>query len=288
VSGVAVRDDSRARVLYRLPEQRRVGAGGMPSMLSMVLLAVVLFLGGLLVGRATTRGAVTDAPPAAPATTAATAPSDQAQAAPPAAATTPQAQAGEATATGRVGPSEVVNRVPVGYQHSKAGAVAAAANYAKVLSSELILDKASRRKAIDTLAAPEARARQQRAFDRAVASLVKGLGVKDGAAADGTVLLRAVPVGWRMEAYTGDRATVAIWVTSVAGSLGGPPGGVPVQEGWGTTTVKLRWVGGDWKQLESTTTEGPAPVADAATPTAASQLIPEAQEFKEFTYAPGS
>ena len=287
--GVAVGDHSRARVLYRLPEQRRLGVGGMPSMLATVLLALVLFLGGLLVGRATTRGTAAGSPPAVPATTAAAAPSDQAQAAPPAAAaTTPQAQAGEAAATGRAGPSRVVDGVPVGYQHSEAGAVAAAANYAQVLSSELILDKASRRKAIATLAAPEARARQQRAFDRAVASLTKGLGVKDGAAADGTVLLRAVPVGWRLEAYTGDRATVAIWVTSVAGSLGGPPGGVPVQEGWGTTTVELRWVGGDWKQLESTTTEGPAPVADAAAPTAASQLIPEAQEFKEFTYAPGS
>ena len=281
---MAVHDQSRARVLYRLPEQRRAGAAGMPSMLAMVLLAVVLVLGGLLVGRATT-GTVAGAPPAAPATTAATAASGQA-APPAAAATTPQAQAGEA-ATSRVGPSQVVHGVPVGYQHSEQGAVAAAANYAKVLASELILDKASRRKAIDTLAAPETRARQQRAFDRAVPSLAKGLGVTGGSA-DGTVLLRAVPVGWRLAAYTGDRATVAIWVTSVLGSLGGPPGGVPVQEGWGTTTVQLRWVGGDWKQLQSTTKEGPAPVADAATPTAASQLVPEAQEFKEFTYAPGS
>ena len=272
---MAVHDQSRARVLYRLPQQRRAGAAGMPSMLAMVLLAVVLFLGGLLVGRATTP-TVAGAPPAAPATTAAT----------PAAAAPPQAQAGEA-ATSRVGPSQVVHGVPVGYQHSEQGAVAAAANYAKVLASELILDKASRRKAIDTLAAPETRAGQQRAFDRAVPSLAKGLGVTDGSA-DGTVLLRAVPVGWRLESYTGDRATVAIWVTSVLGSLGGPPGGVPVQEGWGTTTVQLRWVGGDWKQLQSTTKEGPAPVADAATPTAASQLVPEAQEFKEFTYAPGS
>jgi hypothetical protein len=284
MSAMAVHDQSRARVLYRLPEQRRAGAAGMPSMLAMVLLAVVLFLGGLLVGRATT-GTVAGAPPAAPATTAATAASGQA-APPAAAATTPQAQAGEA-ATSRVGPSQVVHGVPVGYQHSEQGAVAAAANYAKVLASELILDKASRRKAIDTLAAPETRARQQRAFDRAVPSLAKGLGVTGGSA-DGTVLLRAVPVGWRLAAYTGDRATVAIWVTSVLGSLGGPPGGVPVQEGWGTTTVQLRWVGDDWKQLQSTTKEGPAPVADAATPTAASQLVPEAQEFKEFTYAPGS
>jgi hypothetical protein len=284
MSGMAVHDQSRARVLYRLPQQRRAGAAGMPSMLAMVLLAVVLFLGGLLVGRATTP-TVAGAPPAAAATTAATAASGQA--APPAAAATPQAQAGEA-ATSRVGPSQVVHGVPVGYQHSEQGAVAAAANYAKVLASELILDKASRRKAIDTLAAPETRARQQRAFDQAVPSLAKGLGVTASGTADGMVLLRAVPVGWRLESYTGDRATVAIWVTSVLGSLGGPPGGVPVQEGWGTTTVQLRWVGGDWKQLQSTTKEGPAPVADAATPTAASRLVPEAQEFKEFTYAPGS
>ena len=34
---MAVRDQ-RARVLYRLPEQRRFGAGGMPTMVTMVLL----------------------------------------------------------------------------------------------------------------------------------------------------------------------------------------------------------------------------------------------------------
>jgi hypothetical protein len=288
MSGVAVRDHSRARVLYRLPEQRRLGAGGMPSMLTMVLLAVVLFLGGLLVGRATTRATGAGAPAAAPATAAVTPAPGGAATPAGTAATTPQAQAGEAAATGRVGPQRVVDDVPVGYQHSEQGAVAAAANYAKVLSSELILDKSSRRAAIAALAAPETLARQQRAFDQAVASLTKGLGVGAAGATDGTVLLRAVPVGWRLEEYTGNRATVAIWVTSVLGSLNGPTGGVPVQEGWGTTTVQLRWVGGDWKQLQSTTTEGPAPVADSATPTAPSQLIPEAQEFKEFTYAPGS
>jgi hypothetical protein len=284
VSGVAVGDQSRARVLYRLPEQRRLGAGGVPSMLTTVLLAVVLFLGGLLVGRATTRTTAAG-PPAAAATTAVT----QAQggvATPGTAATTPQAQAGTA-ATSQVGPRRVVDGVPVGYQHSEQGAVAAAANYAKALSSELILDRRSRRVALAALAAPQTLARQQRALDQAVSSLAKGLGVSGASPADGTVLLRAVPVGWRLEEYTRDRATVALWVTSVAGSLNGPSGGVPVQEGWGTTTVRLRWTDGDWKQLESTTVPGRAPVADSATPTAASQLIPEAQEFKEFNYAPG-
>jgi hypothetical protein len=219
-----------------------------------------------------------------PATTAATATTGQTAGAP---ATRAPARADQAAAS-RVGPRKVVSGVPVGYQHSEQGAVAAAANYARVLSSTLILDRGKRRAAIEALAAPEALDRQQRAFDQAVASLSKGLGVADGAAGDGTVLLRAVPVGWRLEEYTGDRATVAIWVTSVAGTLGTSAGGVPVREAWGTTTVKLRWVDGDWKQLQSTTTDGPVPIGDTATPTAASQLIPEAQEFKEFTYAPGS
>jgi hypothetical protein len=282
---VAVGDHSRARVLYRLPEQRRLGAGGLPSMLTTVLLAVVLFLGGLLVGRAITRTTAAGPPAAAPATTAVTPASGGV--ATPGTAATPQAQAGAAAAS-RVGPQRVVDGVPVGYQHSEQGAVAAAANYAKVLSSELILDRTSRRAAVAALAAPETLARQQRALDLAVAQLAKGLGTSGASPADGTVLLRAVPVGWRLEEYTGNRATVAIWVTSVLGSLNGPSGGVPVQEGWGTTTVQLRWARGDWKQLQSTNVPGPTPIADAATPTAPSRLIPEAQDFKEFTYAPGS
>jgi len=282
---VAVGDQSRARVLYRLPEQRRLGAGGMPSMLATVLLALVLFLGGLLVGRVTTRGTVAG-PVDAPATSAATAAPGETT--PGVATTTPQAQAGEAAAASRVGPREVVKGVPVGYQHSEHGAVAAAANYARVLSSTLILDQAARRAAIETLAAPETLDRQQRAWDQAAASLTKGLRVGDGSAKQATVLLRAVPVGWRLKEYTGDRATVAIWVTSVLGALGGPPNGMPVREAWGTTTVELRWVDGDWKQLRATNKDGPVPIADPATPTAASQLIPEAQQFKEFTYAPGS
>jgi hypothetical protein len=281
---MAVRDQQRARVLYRLPEQRRFAAGSMPNLLTLLLLAVVLFLGGLVVGRATmTRGQ----PDAATAVT--TAPAATAAPSPTVAATpgtTPAAPA-EAAATSRVGPRRFEHGVGVGYARSEQGAVAAAANYTRVLSSSLILDQARRRAAIDTLAAPEARARLQKTFDQAVASVRAGFGVS-GAAADGAqVLLRGTPVGWRVEAYDRRAATVAIWVTSVAGSLGGSRGPVPVREGWGTTTVKLRWAEADWKQVASTTADGPVPIADVAPPTAAGELVSKANEFKEFTYAPG-
>jgi hypothetical protein len=280
VRALAVRDQ-RARVLYRLPEQRRFGAGGMPTLLTMVLGAIVLFLGGLVVGRATMTGGQKGA--AAPATTAAAvAPATPTTAASPATAA-PQAEAAPATG---VGPRRVANGVGVGYAHTQQGAVAAAANYARALSSTLILDTARRRAAIDTLAAPEARARLQKTFDQAVASIRAGLGVTGSAGEDAQVLLRATPVGWRVEQYGKGTARVAIWVTSVGGSVGGS-GSAPVREGWGTTTVSLRWVGNDWKQVASTTTDGPVPIADVAPPTAAGELVSKANEFKEFTYAPG-
>jgi hypothetical protein len=274
--------NQRARVLYRLPEQRRFGASGLPGMLTMVLAALVLFLGGLVVGRAT----MTGREPAA------TAP--QATAAAPTATTAaaaeqaPPGTAAATTAADGPGPTRVEGGVGVGYARSEQGAVAAAANYTRALSSAQVLDNGWRRRAIETLAAPEATARLQRDWTQAVASLRQGLGVTGAAAEDTRVLLRATPVGWRTESYGGGRAKVAIWVTSVGGSLGGARGPVPVREVWGTTTVTLRWVEGDWKQTDSTTTDGPVPIADVAPPTAAAELIGQANEFKEFSYAPGS
>jgi hypothetical protein len=275
--------NQRARVLYRLPEQRRFGASGLPGMLTLLLAALVLFLGGLVVGRATMTRSQDPAPAAPNPPAAATTAPTPAAAAPQGTAAATKAGA----ATSRVGPRQVENGVGVGYAHSQQGAVAAAANYTRVLSSTLILDTTGRRKAIDTLAAPEARTRLKKTFDQAVVSLQKGLGVT-GAADDGAqVLLRAAPVGWRVERYTGDTARVAVWVTSVGGSIGGAKGPVPIVEGWGTTTVDLRWVKDDWKQVESITTDGPVPIADVAPPTAAPELVSQANEFKEFTYAPG-
>jgi hypothetical protein len=270
-----------ARVLYRLPEQRRFGASGVPAMLTMVLLAMVVFLGGLVIGRAT----MTRSPAGSPAATT-----------PPATAATPStaaqglsaaAPAQASTVTSEVGPRAWRKGVGVGYARTQEGAVAAAANYTRVLSSDLILDDARRRAAIDTLAAPEAKGRLQKTFDQAVASLRSGLGVTGAAGKDTQVLMRATPVGWRVVEYDSRAAKVAIWVTSVAGSLGQTSQPAPIREGWGTTTVQLRWAAGDWKQVDSTTTDGPVPIADVSPPTAAPELVDQASQFKEFTYAPG-
>jgi hypothetical protein len=273
--------EQRARVLYRLPEQRRFGASGMPSLLSLVLLAVVLFLGGLVVGRATMR------PDRTPTATPATGPPAATAAPSPTVAAAPGSTAAQAKAAEGAGPRRVKDGVGIGYARNREGAVAAAANYTQVLSSGLILDDAKRRAAINTLATPGARASLQKTFDQAVAAMRKGFGVTGAAADNAQVLMRATPVGWRIDDYGDGAATVAIWMTSVGGSVGGADGPVPVREGWSTTTVALRWARGDWKLVESASTDGPVPIADVAPPTASPDLIGAAEEFKEFTYAPG-
>jgi hypothetical protein len=276
--------DQRARVLYRLPEQRRFGAGGMPGLVTLALLALVLFLGGLVVGRASmTRDQAGGAASATTAPAVTTTPAPGETATPGTAAAAPT----QAAATSRVGPRRFEHGVGVGYARSQQGAVAAAANYSSVLSSELILDTARRRAAIDTLAAPEAKAGLQKTFDQAVASLRKGLGVTGADADNVQVLMRAHPVGWKLDDYGGGSARVAIWVSGVTGSVGGAGPPVPIREGWGTTTVNLRWVKGDWKLVDSTTVDGPLPIADVSPPTPAPELVSKASEFKEFTYAPG-
>jgi hypothetical protein len=274
--------NQRARVLYRLPEQRRFGASGVPAMLTMVLLALVVFLGGLVIGRATMTRSPAGTPTATTPPATAAAPSTAA-----ATAGTAAAPAQASAVTSEVGPRAWRKGVGVGYARTPEGAVAAAANYTRVLSSDLILDDARRHAAIDTLAAPEARARLQKTFDQAVASLRSGLGVTGATGKDTQVLMRATPVGWRVVEYDSRAAKIAIWMTSVAGSVGQTSQPAPIREGWGTTTVQLRWAAGDWKQVASTTADGPVPIADVSPPTAAPELVDQASQFKEFTYAPG-
>jgi len=291
---VAIDERDRARVVYRLPEPRQAGPGSGLGLFAVLGVALLLFGGGLLIGRLTTSSHPSTRARTAQTTTVATAGGAATATTAPALAV-PDAGA----ATSRVGPAGSRNGVPVGYQHSSQGAVAAATNYTAVLSSDLILDQTRREAAIGTLAAPEARAALERVFARTVPAIIQALGdsgtgaaaaagagsgTTGNAGAGGKVVLRFIPVGWRLERYDGATAEVSIWATGIGGSLNG----VPVQEGWGITTVELRWTDNDWKETSATTRDGPVPVADDSAPTAASVIVPEAQQFKEYHYAPGS
>jgi hypothetical protein len=277
-------EQAQARIVYRLPQPRASGAGvgGNLAAIALTATAVLLFLGGVLFGRATmTATPAMTATSGAPTATAAT-PGPAAPAVPATGAQVP-VPAATGGAVAKVGPARVVDGVPVGWARSQQGAVAAATNYASALSGPIVLDPARRRAAIAVIAAPEARAAIQRAYDEAVPLLRKGL--KADQPGGGTqVLLRSIPVGWRVDRYDGSRAQISIWATG----LGGSTSGIPVQEGWGITTVQLRWVSGDWKETSARTVPGPVPVADDSAPTGSADLIGQANGFKEYHYAPGA
>ena len=252
--------------------------GGPAGRRSLALLAAVfaVFCLGIGAGRlSAARPAPAGAPPAAPAGGSAQPAADAPERALP---TTGGAVPG-------IGPSEVVDGVGVGYARSREGAVAAATNYVKVLTSPLLFDPSRRRAAIRRLAAPDAVDRLQRAYDASTPRVAESLLLP---AAGGTagirVMLVAVPVSYRIEKYDQDGATVAIWQTTI----GGTNGGAPVLQAWGTTTVTLRWTEGDWRLLATTSAPGPVPLPDSALPTEVEQLLRQLKDYKEYRYAPGS
>ncbi|HZD72611.1 MAG TPA: hypothetical protein VE776_01755 [Actinomycetota bacterium] len=290
---MAVREQSRARVIYSLPEQRRPGSPGGFGVFGLLAIALALFAGGLMIGRWTgaapqrqTPVAQRGATPQAPAATSDPTPAQTApaQAVP---ASRPLTVNGEQVWSGRT-----LNGVPVGWDHSEAGAVGAATNYTAALaSSELMFDDARRGAAVETVAAPQARARLARDLEnqaKLIAASFFGIQDADAALAQvvaSKVVFQTIPVRYRLDAYDGDRARVSIWQTGVGGYQ---DSSLPPQEAWGMTTVQLQWIDKDWKETGATVTDGPVPVADSNPPTPAPDLIHELQQFKDYHYAPAS
>jgi hypothetical protein len=295
-------------VIYKLPEQRRLGGGGGLGMFGLLAIALALFAGGLLIGRWTgaapsTSGAQrTGAQGAAQAgksgaaagnasaTTAAGASAGSAgsaaDGAAPADRTRPLTVNGEKVWSGRT-----VSGVPVGWDHSEAGAVGAATNYTSALaSSELMFDQASRSAAVAAVAAPSARARLARDLEdqaKVIAASFFGLQDPDKALAQiqqSKVIFQTIPVRYHLDSYDGTRARVSIWQTGIGGYQ---DSSLPPQEAWGMTTVELQWIDKDWKETRATVKDGPVPVADSNPPTPAPDLIREVRQFKEYHYAPG-
>lgn len=196
------------------------------------LAAVVLFGAGVAAGRATA--------PSGPAT----------------AAPAPNPGSSEATteATGP-GPSRSVEGVPVGYQRTEQGAVAAAANYAVVLDSPAILDEERLASVLEQVAAADARPDLASRFGRVTALLEERLNLDESAITDAGFVMRSVPAGYRLLDYSDDAATVAVWGTSVFVAAGRQA----VAPAWGTTELTLRWEDGDWRVAALDTSEGPAP-----------------------------
>lgn len=184
----------------------------------------------------------------------------------------PAAASGDAATS--VSRPQLEHGVPAGFAHTADGAVAAAASF--VCTGQAILD-------MDPLSAEEA-VRQMAAAstaDQQVADTLAKLRAARAALAGGTgaTVYRQAAIAWRVDAFSPDRARVAVWSVGVLAR----DGVAPPQAGWATSTFDLAWERGDWKIESEVIVPGPAAILDnSAAPATASQLIASLQGFTDF------
>jgi hypothetical protein len=182
------------------------------------------------------------------------------------------------------GPRRLEGGVPLGYARTRAGAVAAAGNYAATLGGPLFLEPARYRAALGLIAAPELRPRLRVGAAGSASYLDAETGLLSRRRRGEPAIARTVPIGYAVDEYRDRRvAAVRVWFTSVMGRAARPG----VVQSWGTITLRLRWMG-DWRLAGWSDATGPAPpaVGDPRPDAASAALITATTDLREFTYAP--
>ncbi|MFE4491167.1 hypothetical protein ACFRKD_01765 [Streptomyces niveus] len=198
-----------------------------------------------------------------------------------AAGSEPTAASGVKPVTGKSG------GIPSGFAKDEQGAESAAANYAVTLVSADILRPAAREQIMRQVFAPDKAADLEAKFDTAYdKAFLDKLGLdENGNAAEGlTYVSRTAPVGTKVTQFTDSSATVEVWCTGVFGTAGVSSTN-PVTNDWFTMTLKLQWVGDDWKVESFAQKDGPAPVNTDRTASNADEIAKAVEEYGGFTYA---
>jgi hypothetical protein len=172
------------------------------------------------------------------------------------------------------GPREYSDGIPAGFARSRAGAVAAATRY--ILTGQALLD-------LDPRAAEEGvrRMTAAEAAGRLVDDTLRQLRDAREALSGGTgpIVFRQAVLAYRVEAFTPERARVAVWNVGVLARQGV----APPQAGWAISTLDLVWERGDWRIWAETVVPGPAPILNDSTPPAtARQLLASLEGFVDF------
>jgi hypothetical protein len=183
----------------------------------------------------------------------------------------------------RVGPWRTVRGVPVGYAHTRAGALAAALNYTAVLVRPDVTFDAARLRSMFSAMATPALTRRLMAEYAPIARRVAGTPLVRSIRAGAPLLARGVPIAYRFGQVSRDHVTVQLWTVSLLGAQGLSP-----RASWQRLSLPLGWVSGDWKYVAAATRQsGPTPRLSARQrPTDASTFIAQAQGLRGFRYAP--
>ncbi|UUY48562.1 hypothetical protein NRK68_15900 [Streptomyces yangpuensis] len=202
----------------------------------------------------------------------------------------PSDEAPAAASTAATGTDPVTGKtasIPKGFAHDEQGAQSAAANYAVALGSDGMFRKNTRHALVDGIYAPDVASRMKGPQDEAysAAFLARlGLDANGNAPQGSTFVTRTVPIGTRVESYTPTAAKVSVWYTGLIG-MSGTKSTDPVRTLWKTWTFELSWIGEDWKVVDDTQQDGPAPVPGDVLVSTSDDMSKAIKEFGGFTYA---
>ena len=163
---------------------------------------------------------------------------------------------------------------------SRASAVSAATRSITAFNGSVLLEPRRLQTVVAKIASAESRAQLSAAFDQASAQTREKLGA--GTVPAPVIVLRSVPVGYRIERFSARQATVAVWYVGIVGS----GATVQPQQSWRTEVVSLVWERGAWKVSSFKSSAGPTPpLSTAEIPGTPGELFTAIPRFEEFSHA---
>jgi hypothetical protein len=163
--------------------------------------------------------------------------------------------------------------------HTRAGAIATAARSITAFGGDVLLQPSRVRAIVERLASATSRTQLTEAFEEASAQTRAKLGADT--APRPVIVLRAAPIGYRVEHYSAAQATIAIWYVGIVGS----GATVQLQQSWRTETVDLVWENSSWRVSSFASTAGPTPILAAPDSEPPGELFATIPRFTQFGHA---
>lgn len=164
------------------------------------------------------------------------------------------------------------------YPRTPEGSVAAATEYVAALGGPAILDPLAVRATVMQIASVASRESLAEAYQSAAEQARARLGVSD---ATGPVVVRTTPVGYHVDGFHTDAATVSIWRVGIVG--GGAA--TEARQSWRTETVSLVWEDDTWKIDALRSSPGPTPPLAGPPATPPGELAAAIPGFEEYANA---
>ncbi len=173
-------------------------------------------------------------------------------------------------------------RIPVSFPRTPRGAAAAVAAYQRSFASPAILRPGALRERIEAVATPDYVAQMLAANSPGEQRIAEGP-IGEGLASGLQTLYASVPIGYRVESFSAQRARILTWGFTLLGNASA----VEPAAYFGLTHTLLRWSEGRWRIAETRAGFGPTPrLATSPGPLGAYDVVGVASRLKSYELAP--